>query len=77
MQWYDPHIKTNHSARGDPSGIIWLTQKNVAKIWHPDLDMYTENLEEWKSLYDPNLYRKVVVFNILHFLYPFHCKVGT
>ena len=50
MQWSDPRIKTNHSAVGDPSGMIWLTQKNIAHIWHPDLDMYTENLEDWKSL---------------------------
>ena len=61
MQWCDPRIKTNYSAIGDPSGMIWLTQKNIAKIWHPELDMYTEDLEEWKSLYDPSLYRKVVV----------------
>ena len=61
LKWYDPRIKTNYSAIDDPSGIIWLSQNNVQQIWHPDQDMYTEDLEEWKSLYDPSLYRKVVV----------------
>ena len=61
LKWYDPRIKTNYSAITDPSGIIWLSQNNVQQIWHPDQDMYTEDLEEWKSLYDPSLYRKVVV----------------
>ena len=61
MKWFDPRIKTNYSAITDPSGIIWLSQSNVQQIWHPDQDMYTEDLEEWKSLYDPSLYRKIVI----------------
>ena len=61
MKWFDHRIKTNYSAITDSSGIIWLTQSNVQQIWHPDQDMYTEDLEEWKSLYDPSLYRKIVV----------------
>ena len=66
MSWFDPRIKTNHSEIVDESGIIWLTQKNVAKIWHPDLDMYTTKLEEWKSIYHPSLYRKLIVLPYLH-----------
>ena len=42
-------------------GIVWISQKNIGRIWHPDLDMYTENLEEWKSLHEPNVYRKLVI----------------
>ena len=29
------------------------------KIWHPDLDLHTEDLQEWKSLYTPFLFQSV------------------
>ena len=61
LQWADPRIKLSKHTKPDKMGIVWLSQKNIDRIWHPDLDMYTENLEEWKSLHEPNVYRKLVV----------------
>ena len=61
LQWFDPGIKLSKTKKPDKMGIVWLPQKNIDRIWHPDLDMYTENLEEWKSLHEPNVYRKLVI----------------
>ena len=61
LQWVDPRVKLSKNTKPDKMGIVWLSQKNIDRIWHPDLDMYTENLEEWKSLHEPNVYRKLVV----------------
>ena len=61
LQWFDPRIRLSKHKKPDKMGIVWLSQKNIDRIWHPDLDMYTENLEEWKSLHEPNVYRKLVV----------------
>ena len=61
LQWFDPRIKLNKHKKPDKMGIVWISQKNIDRIWHPNLDMYTKNLEDWKSLHEPNVYRKLVI----------------
>ena len=61
LQWFDPRIKLSKHKKPDKLGIIWISQKNIDRIWHPNLDMYTKNLEDWKSLHEPNVYRKLVI----------------
>ena len=60
MTWWEPRIRANFSALTDETKIIWLSPK-IANIWHPDLDMYTEGLQEWKSLHDPYLFKRMAV----------------
>ena len=65
MEWKDPRIRANISAMSDmlhPSSLITFTPKMVEKIWHPNLDMHTINLQDWKSLYHP-LWFKLVGIN--------------
>ena len=61
LKWFDPRIKLSKSAIPDEIGIVWLPRKNIDDIWHPDLEMYTENLEEWTALHEPNVYSKLVI----------------
>ena len=61
LQWFDPRLKLSKHKKPDKMGIVWISQKNIDRIWHPDLDMYTKNLEDWKSLHEPNVFRKLVV----------------
>ena len=46
FEWYEPRMRTSKSANLDMKGIVWLSRENINDIWHPDLDMYTDNLEE-------------------------------
>ena len=61
LKWFDPHIKLRESAIPDEIGVVWLPRKNIDKIWHPDSEIYTENLEEWTALHEPNVYSKLVI----------------
>ena len=61
MEWREPRIKANFSLVSKQYVQIKLSPKNIGSIWHPDLDMYTKDLEDWKSLYDPLLFQEVVV----------------
>ena len=65
FEWYEPRIRYNKSTKSGVRGVIWLSKKNINDIWHPDLDMYTDNLEEWKSFYDNAVYGKVGILNIV------------
>ena len=65
FEWYEPRIRYNTAAKSGVTGVIWLSKKNINDIWHPDLDMYTDNLEEWKSFYDNAVYGKVGILNIV------------
>ena len=40
---------------------IKLSPKNIEFLWDPEQDMYTENLEGWRSLYEPVLFQKLAV----------------
>ena len=57
IEWFEPRIKL----RNPMSDIVWLPSKHTNEIWHPELDMYTKNLEEWKSLQEPYLYEKLMI----------------
>ena len=57
IKWFEPRIRLRKSV----SDIIWLPSKHITEIWHPELDMYTKNLEEWKSLQEPYLYEKLMI----------------
>ena len=62
MEWIDPRITINISAikqLENLDGWIKFSQSEVEKIWHPNLDMHTFNLQEWKSLYDPLWFHSV------------------
>ena len=61
MEWGEPRLRANFSAISEKFVQIKLSPKNIRSLWHPDLDMYTKDLEEWKSLYDPLLFQEVVV----------------
>ena len=63
FEWYEPRIRYNTAAKSGVTGVIWLSKKNINDIWHPDL--YTDNLEEWKSFYDNAVYGKVGILNIV------------
>ena len=61
FHWGDHRIKANFSDESEDVGLIKLTPNNFFQIWHPDLDLFTMNLLEWESLYNPKLYKDVVV----------------
>ena len=58
LEWDEPRIKVNFSSASKLNKIKLLS-KNIMRIWHPDLDIYTKDLKEWKSLYDPVLYQEI------------------
>ena len=62
MEWLDPRIKVNMSAmKSLQNSKSWIKFPPLIenKIWHPDLDLHTEDLQEWKSLYTPFLFQSV------------------
>ena len=61
LHWYDHRIKANFSEEFEDVGLIKLTPNNFYQIWHPDLDLFTINLLGWESLYNPRLYKDVVI----------------
>ena len=58
LEWDEPRIRVNFSDASKQNKIKLLS-KNIKRIWHPDLDIYTKDLKEWKSLYDPVLYQEI------------------
>ena len=65
LEWNEPRIRANFSASPNQNKIRLLA-KNINRIWHPDLDIYTKDLKEWKSLYDPVLYQELHLSNGLN-----------
>ena len=59
--WFDHRIRANFVHLPKNISIIKLSPDNIVKIWHPELDLYTLNLLNWRSLYGPNLYKDIVV----------------
>ena len=56
IEWKDPRIRANLSAISNMLyyySWIKVDPSIVKKIWHPNLDMYTDDLQDWKSLYHP------------------------
>ena len=58
LEWDEPRIRVNFSDAFKQNKIKLLS-KNIKRIWHPDLDIYTKDLKDWKSLYDPVLYQEI------------------
>ena len=58
--WFDHRIRATLTY---PGQLIKLAPSNVFQIWHPDRDIYTTNLLKWDSMYQPNLYKDVVITN--------------
>ena len=61
MEWQDARIVSNFSTMS--ANWTKLAPNNVEKIWHPNSGMYTFNLQDWKSLYDPHWYEMVGLQN--------------
>ena len=62
LEWSDPRIIVNISAMKNlrhQESWIKFPPSVAEKIWHPDLDLHTDDLQEWKSLYDPLLFQSV------------------
>ena len=61
MEWQDARIISNFSTMS--TNWTKLAPNNVEKIWHPNSGLYTFNLQDWKSLYDPHWYEMVGLQN--------------
>ena len=48
IDWTDQRIRASFRN----NDLIKLSPKAYLQIWQPDLDMFTTDLEEWKSLYE-------------------------
>ena len=62
IDWKEPRIRANFTS-AHTKNKIKVSSKNFRKIWHPDLDIYTKDLKDWKSLYDPFLYQEMYIYN--------------
>ena len=61
IEWGEPRLRANFSAVSKKIVQINLSSNNIEYLWHPDQDMYTENLEGWRSIYEPVLFQKLAV----------------
>ena len=62
LEWKDPRIRANFSAMPNmmyATSHSKLTPAQIDKIWHPNHDMFTFNLQDWKYLYDPHWFQSV------------------
>ena len=59
LQWSDVGIRAKMSHAVQGQGKIKFRTKDIKRIWHPDLDIYTKDLIEWRSLFDPVLYQEL------------------
>ena len=59
MEWEDPRIKATFS--DIPNLYINLSPSNVNEIWHPNIDMFTVDMNDWVSLYAPQWFEIVGV----------------
>ena len=63
FEWTEPRIRANFSSATNQKKIK-LSTKSLNRIWHPELDIYTKDMKEWKSLYDPMLYQDIYLSKI-------------
>ena len=61
LHWFDHRIRANFSDVPEEVDLIKLSPSNTFQIWHPERDLITSNLLKWESLYEPNLYKDIVV----------------
>ena len=63
MEWKDPRIRYNFSSipnmMHDNVSHTKFSPSEADKIWHPNLDIFTYNLQDWKYLYDPLWYQSL------------------
>ena len=57
LEWRDSRIRLRKS----DASIVWLSQKHINDIWHPDLNIHTGNLMTWNSHNVNALYGKLVI----------------
>ena len=62
IDWREPRIRANFTTAHSKAKIK-VSTKSAQRIWYPDLDIYTKDLKEWKSLYDPLLYQEMYIWN--------------
>ena len=61
MEWQDARIISDFSTMS--ANWTKLAPNNVEKIWNPNSGVYTVNLQDLKSLYDPHWYEMVGIQN--------------
>ena len=59
MQWFDSRIKAKFPD-GDHNQSK-IPHRKFKEIWHPDSDIYTLNLQSWKSIYGQRLFEEVYI----------------
>ena len=77
MEWVETRVMVNFSAMKNLKHITsWLkfSPSIVEKIWHPNIDMHTFDLQEWKSLYDPLWFQSVGINKCPMLRY---CEIGS
>ena len=65
MEWKDPRIKINYSAipaMRHSYSYMKIPPQKVQELWHPNLDMFTDDMLEWKSLHDPFWFQSAGIF---------------
>ena len=58
LHWVEHRIRAKPSTN-NAKNKIKIPMRNIHRLWHPDVDIYTKDLKEWKSLYDPSLYQEL------------------
>ena len=61
LQWLEPRMRTNFSKVPQDIKMIKLSEDSYFRIWHPEKDMYTQNILKHSSLYETRLYKDLVV----------------
>ena len=62
LTWCEPRMSANFTnILSTNIPYIKLTSQNVDKLWYPDLDIRTDGLLEWASLYTPDLFKEIVI----------------
>ena len=62
LNWSETRIRANYSNTSRQNKIK-VPMREIHRIWHPDIDIYTKDIKEWKSLYDPSLYQELYLGN--------------
>ena len=57
LDWSDSRIKANFSE--SKQSKMKLSVRSVHRIWKPELDIYTKDVKEWKSMFHPALYQEI------------------
>ena len=61
--WHDPRIRGNFFNReGYVEGYIRIPHQGFDRIWQPELEMYTQDLQNSQSLFKPRLYEQIYAY---------------